>query len=339
MLAARRKSSVMRTSRGVMAAALLAAATVAAAQQPAPGPTAQAALQRGLSAYQSGQQQSAIPALQEAAATGDASARFFAEFYLARIYAEGVANADHAKAYMLFRKLADENVNVDPHRSQRAPFVAKALIALAGYVRAGVAEIDLAPNRRRAVDYLNHAATFFGDRDAQFELAKSYLGADGSGDDVKRGLHYLSVLTEESHPSAQALLADLLWRGRHLEKDAPRALALITMAAENAPAHERMWIEESYATIFCAATPDTRQQASAVAASWRKVFARPLPEPAGARDLLLERHCADGEKVVIGRLTKAEAAESPPPSVLEPVQGDTPPGIRAAGVLAPAAKK
>jgi TPR repeat protein len=189
------------------------------------------------------------------------------------------------------------------------------------------------------VDYLNHAATFFGDRDAQFELAKTYLGADGSGDDVKRGLHYLSVLTEESYPSAQALLADLLWRGRHVEKDPPRALALITMAAENAPAHERMWIEESYATIFCAATPHTRQEASAVAASWRKAFARPQPEPEGARDLLLERHCADGEKVVIGRLTKAEAAETGPPSDPDPVKGNTPPGIRAAGVLAPAAKK
>jgi len=331
----------MRTFKAIVAAVLLAAAGVAAAQQAATNSTAQVALQRGLSAYQAGQQEAAIPALLEAAATGDASARFFAEFYLARIYSESVgAAADHTKAYVLFRKLADENVNVDPHRSQRAPFVAKALIALAGYLRAGVKEIDLSPNRRRAADYLNHAATFFGDKEAQFELAKAYLSADGGSDDVKRGLHYLSVLTEASYPPAQALLADLLWRGRHVKKDDQRALALATMAVENAPAHERMWIEESYAGIFCAATKVTRQEAGGIVARWRKMFARPSPEPAGlgARDLLPERQCADGETVTIGRATKAEAVGTTPPP--GPGKGNTAPhGFRAAGVLEPAGQK
>ena len=116
-------------------------------------PAGQSALERGLSAYQAGKQEAAVPALTEVAASGDASARFFAEFYLARIYSEGVgAAADHTKAYVLFRKIADENVEVDPERSQRAPFVAKALIALAGYLRAGIKEIELpakpAPRRR-----------------------------------------------------------------------------------------------------------------------------------------------------------------------------------------------
>ena len=326
-----------------MAAALLAAAGVAAAQQPAAHSTAQVALQRGLSAYQAGQQEIAVPALLEAAAIGDASARFFAEFYLARIYSESMgAAADQTKAYMLFRKLADENVNVDPHRSQRAPFVAKALIALAGYLRAGLKEIDLPPNRRRAADHLNHAATFFSDKDAQFELARTYLSADGAGDDIKRGLHYLSALTEESHPAAQALLADLFWRGRYVKKDAQRALALITMAAESAPPHERMWIEESYATIFCATTQATRQEAGGIVTRWRKMFARPSPGPSGlgARDLLPDRQCADGETVIIGRANKADAVGAAPPSSAESVDGNTVPhGFHAAGVLEPAAKK
>ena len=104
---------------------------------------------------------------------GDSSARFVAEFYLARIYAADAGPAkDPAKAFVLYRKLADENLTIDPLASQRAPFVAKALIALAGYMRAGVKEIDLAPNPRRSADYLHHAAVFFGDRDAQLELAR-----------------------------------------------------------------------------------------------------------------------------------------------------------------------
>ena len=42
---------------------------------------------------------------------------------------------------MLFQKLADDNADVDPDDGQRAPFVAKALTALAGYLRDGVKEI------------------------------------------------------------------------------------------------------------------------------------------------------------------------------------------------------
>lgn len=333
----------MRIFSAVLAAGLLAAASGAAAQQPDVRSSAQSALRRGLIAYRAGQQETAIPALTEAAGMGDPSAGFFAEFYLARIYSENVgAAADHTKAYMLFRKLADENLNVDPYRSQRAPFVAKALIALAGYVRAGIKEIGLPANPHRAGDYLNHAAVFFGDKDAQFELARLYLSPGGSADDIKRGLHYLSVLTVAGYPAAQALLAELLWRGQHVKKDDGRALALITLAVEYAPAHERMWIEDSYATIYCAATQATRQEAGRIVARWRKMFTQPSPEPPGlaVRGFLPERQCANGETVAIARAIKAATARTAPPSDLKPVKnGREPFGFRAAGVVKPLVKK
>ena len=332
----------MRIFRGLLAAALLAAAGAAAAQQqPAAHPAGQSALERGLRAYQAGKQEAAIPALMEVAATGDAADRFFAEFYLARVYSEG-APGDHSKAYVLFRKIADENVEVDPDRSQRAPFVAKALIALARYLQTGIEEIDLPANPRRAADYLYHAATFFGDKDAQFELARTYLSGEGSAGEIRLGLHYLAVLTEASHPAAQAVLADLFWRGRHVKKDDARALALATIAVANAPAHERMWIEESYATMFCATPPATREAAGGLVARWRKAFARPSPEPSGlvANDLLPERRCANGEAVAIARAPGADAPAGPP-SHAAPVKGAaaSPAAFRSAGVHEAAAKK
>jgi TPR repeat protein len=334
----------MRISRGLFAAVLLAAAGAAAAQQePANQPKGPSTLQRGLTAYQAGQPDAAIPALTEAATTGDASARFFAEFYLARAYAEGLGAAgNHTKAYVLFRKIADENVEVDPERSPRAAFVAKALIALAGYVRDGIGEIDLAANPRRAVEYLNHAATYFGDRDAQFELARLYLGGEGSSGEVKLALHYLAVLTEASHPAAQAVLADLFWRGSHVKKDEARALALATIAVANAPSRERIWIEESYATMFCGSAPATREAAGALAARWRKMFAQPSPAPSGsvAHDLLPERQCASGEAVTIARGPRAGVAPGAPPSGIAPAKGAAAasPLFRSAGVLDASAK-
>lgn len=331
----------MRIFSGVLLAGLLAAAGVAAADPPG---LSQSALQKGLDAYQAGQQEAAIPALAEAAEKGEPSGRLFAEFYLARIYAENVgAAADHPKAYMLYRKIAEENLNVDPDRSQRAPFVAKALIALARYLQTGIREIGLPANPRRAADYLNHAATFFGDRDAQFELARTYLSGESSSSEIRLGLHYLSVLTEASHPAAQAVLADLFWRGRHVKKDDRRALALATIAAANAPAHERIWIEESYAAIFCAASEAARQEADGMIERWRKAFAPPAPDPSGpaARYYVPERQCANGEPVAIARADKTDVAKLVQPANVAPVKGGASPSptFRAAGVLEARGKK
>ena len=345
------------SAMSVAAAALIVWTGSAAAQQAATAASAQAAIERGLGAYQTGSREAAIAALSEAASRGDPSVRFAAEFYLARIYAENIAaGADQTKAFVLFRKLADENLDVDPETNKRAPFVAKALIALAGYVRTGLRDIDLAPNPGRAIEYLHHAAVFFGDRDAQFELARIYLSGDASADDAKRGLHYLAALTEESHAPAQALLAELFWRGRYVKKDDRRALALVTMAAENAPLHERIWIDDTYATIFCATTETARAAAEPLVARWRRMFTHPAAGPdaavrvaAAPRALVPERQCASGERVALGPAGKAAAPVAAPAAA--PAQpggaGLTRPaaptttggGFRAAGFVESVAKK
>jgi len=320
----------MRIFSGVLVALLIAGAgAVCAGDGQVRYASPQAAFEQGLGAYKAGYYEIAIPALEEAAAKGAELNKFFAEFYLARIYSDNdSAFTDHGKAYALFQKFVDGNADVDPDDGQRAPFVAKALTALAGYLRDGVTEIGLQPDPERAVDYLHHAATFFGDKDAQFELAKVYLGGLGTTEDVKRGMHYLSVLTEEGYPGAQAYLADLYWRGRYVKKDERRALALIRMAVENAPKHERIWIEDIYQNIFCGASQGTRQQADGMVARWRKLFSH--PSPAGERmglgaELQPQRACGDGEILDIGRdvpvkeVAPTGAGAMPPTSV----QGNT----------------
>jgi TPR repeat protein len=316
----------MRTFSGVLAAALIAGCFVPAAAGEAKFASPQAAFEQGIDAYRAGSYEAAIAALEEAAAKGQEADRFFAEFYLARIYGNNNSpRTDHAKAYMLYQRLADENADIDPEDNQRGPFVAKALTALAGYVRRGVEEIGLRPDPERAIEYLQHAATFFGDKDAQFELARHYLSGESRPEDVRRAMHYLSVLTQEGHPAAQALLADLLWRGKHVAKDERRALALITMAVENAPAHERMWIEDVYQSIFCASSQGTRTQASGIIAEWRKIFGR--PSDSSQRMGLgrgSQRTCSNGEPVHIA------PAVATPPKVNEARPGSAPASAEAA---------
>jgi TPR repeat protein len=309
----------MRIFSGVLTAALIAASGMAyAGSGGVKYASPQAAFEQGLGAYKSGYYEIAIPALEEAAAKGVELNKFFAEFYLARIYSDNAsAFANHAKAYMLFQKFADNNADVDPDDGQRAPFVAKALTALAGYLRDGIREIGLAPDQERAVDYLHHAAAF-GDKDAQFELAKAYLGGVSTPEDIKRGMHYLSVLTEESYPGAQAYLADLLWRGRYVKRDERRALALIRMAVENAPEHERIWIEDIYQNIFCGTTSGTRKQADGIVAVWRKMFSRPsnTADRSGGlagREAQPRRACSNGEVVDINRASASQSIAAEPP--------------------------
>jgi hypothetical protein len=312
----------MRTSSWALAGALIIAVAAGAHAGGVKYASPQAAFDQGLGAYKSGYYEIAIPALEEAAAKGPDLNRFFAEFYLARIYSDNSGpRTDHAKAYLLYQKLADANADVDPDDGQRAPFVAKALTELARYLKRGIKTIGVEPDPGRAIDYLHHAATFFGDKDAQFELAKVYLSGEGTTEDVKRGMHYLSVLTNEGHPGAQALLADLLWRGRHVKKDERRALALITMAVENAPEHERIWIEDIYQNIFCGSTQGTRKQADGIVAMWKRMFARPAAEAdrMGLGGLEAQRKCGNGEVIEFQR--EPTTAATPSPGLPETMRG------------------
>jgi len=316
-----RKLAVIRIISA--ASALLLAGGIAAAGEAVRYKSAELAFEQGLGAYKSGYYEMAVPALEQTIAEGSEFDKFFAEFYLARIYSSEGALTNHAKAYRLYQTLANENADADPEDGRRAPFVAKALTALAGYLQRGLPDIGLKPDPQRAADYLHHAATFFGDKDAQFELAKIYLNGTGTDDDTKRGMHYLSVLTEEGHPGAQAYLADLFWRGVHVKKDEQRALALITMAVEHAPSHERIWIEDIYQNIFCATSQKTRKQADGIAAIWRKMFTGTSEAPPqmalGGGDMQPRRACGNGEMldlqnshVVTGK--EPQVATSPPPA-------------------------
>jgi uncharacterized protein len=272
-----------------------------------------AALSQGLELYKRGAYTEAVPALEFAAADN----QFMAQFTLAQLYSDNAgAETDHAKAYMLYQTIADEHSDADPDDEKRGPFVAKSLTALAGYLRDGLPEIGLKPDPDRAADYLHHAALFFGDEDAQFELVKLKLKGDGIPADIASAKHWLAVLTQRGHAGAQAFLADLYWRGKFMEQDKIRAFALITVAVEHAPPRERIWIEDVYQNIFCGAGDGIRKQATGMVADWRSRYGRKpsATESAGLDPLLplAVRTCQNGDKVAPFQLPQQEASQPRP---------------------------
>ena len=72
------------------------------------------------------------------------------------------------------------------------------------------------------------------------------------------------------------------------------------MAVENAPEHERIWIEDIYQNIFCGTSQGTRKQADGIVAVWRSSSRSPTRRATwgSARDLQPPRACGNGETVL-----------------------------------------
>jgi hypothetical protein len=319
---------------GLIGAALLGAAPAAAEQVTFTSPVE--ALKQGMSAFTGGYYEIAVPALEQAMAGDD----LLASYFLARIYADNSGSqTDHAKAYALYRRIADEHADIDPEDDRRAPYVGKALTALAGYVLRGLPEIALRPNPELAADYLYNASATFDDEDAQFELAKLQLKGEGVEQDVANAKHWLATLSRKGHAGAQAFLADLLWRGSHMTADPGRALALISVAVANAPAQDRLWIEDIYQNIYCGAGEGIRKQATGIVAEWGNRFAGPrrpdMTDRSGLGPLTAQpvRTCQNGEPV--GTITTEAGAAgvtvdplSATPSDRRFLRGGTAPALR-----------
>jgi uncharacterized protein len=106
----------------------------------------QAALDQGISAFSNGYYEVAIPALEHAAE----AKLFLAPYYLARIYSDNNgSHVDHAKAFELYLRVAEEHADVDPDDDQCAPYVAKAMTQIAGYLETGLPEAGVKPSSRR----------------------------------------------------------------------------------------------------------------------------------------------------------------------------------------------
>lgn len=287
----------------VAATLLLCCATLAHAEAQYRFASKELAFAQGYGAFKGRQYEMAVPALKFAAEHGVMRAKF----YLAKIYSDNSGGwTNHARAYELLREIIDNHANIDPKDYRVAPFVSQALTSIARYEREGIKAINLKPDTQRALVFFNHAASYFNDEDAQFELARHYLAGDGVETRVRYALNWLAKLSRRGHAGAQAFLANIYWDGRYTLRDPERALALVTVAVENAKEEDRFWIEDLHQNIFCAADRKTRLRVHDVVGGWRRRFGRTqavsatsdggLPELAGST----QRVCANGD--IVGEL-------------------------------------
>jgi hypothetical protein len=164
---------------------------------------------------------------------------------------------DDLKAFEYFSKIADDNADETPD-SPNAGVVASAFVALGTYFLDGIPNTYVKPNLERAHEMFHYAASYFGDSNAQYNLARLYLDGNGVPQDARQAARWLNLAAERGHYQAQALLGHLLASGQGIPPERALGLMWLTMAREAADPVKDQWISKLYDTAFAAANERDR---------------------------------------------------------------------------------
>jgi TPR repeat protein len=217
------------------------------------------ALRLGIQEYNAGDKAGAVKALEYAAQQGHALARW----KLGRMYADGDGvPQDDLKAFEHFSRIADESPDESPD-SQNARVVASAFVALGSYLIEGIPATYVKPDPERARRMFHYAATYFGDSDAQYNLARLYLDGVGGARDARQAMRWFNLAAEKGHVQAQALLGNMLFVGEGGMRQKARGLMWLTIARDAATPERDGWVLDLYNQAFAQAADTDRQAAMA----------------------------------------------------------------------------
>jgi len=177
-----------------------------------------------------------LSALESDAAAG----RPLALWQLGTMYENGEGvDKDPVKAFGYFAQIANQHADTAP-RGLEADIVANSFVKLGEYFRIGVPEAGVSQNPAEYHRMLMHAATYFGDAEAQYRIGLLYQQEDGLGLSPTLSARWLQSAAHKGHCLAQAQLGNLLFNG--MENYPPRS------------AEGLMWLNFAHST--CSGTTD-----------------------------------------------------------------------------------
>jgi uncharacterized protein len=208
------------------------------------------------------------PATSDTALTMDYANEAVAQWKLGRMYADGNGvTQDDLRAFDYFSSIANAHAEDSPSAPQAA-VVANAFVALGRYYLNGIPNSKIKSDPERAREMFSYAASYFGNADAQYDLARLYLHGGGtSRDDFRYGARWLGLAAQKGQHQAQAMLGQMLFNGDQLPRQAARGLMWLTLASANATPDET-WIKESYNKAFAKASDDDRAMALQMLEHW-----------------------------------------------------------------------
>lgn len=190
-----------------------------------------------------------------------------AQWKLGQMYANGDGVAqDDLRAFEYFSRVANAHAEDSP-RAPQAAIVANAFVSLGRYYLDGIPNTKIKADAVRAREMFSYAASYFGNADAQYDLARLYLKGVGMPRDTKYGVRWLGLAAQKGQHQAQALLGQMLFNGEQLPRQAARGLMWLTLASDSA-APDEVWIKDSYNKAINKASEDDRAMALQMLENW-----------------------------------------------------------------------
>lgn len=259
----------MRTYNGVVGAVLV---SLGLTLGPASGfdgtrtpnsPTPIEAFQSATQALKGGETAKAVSSLQYAAENGHP----VAQWQLGRMYAKGDGvGKDDLRAFEYFSRIANAHADDSPG-TRHARIVANAFVALGHYYRDGIPNSMMRANPTRAHEMFSYAASYFGDPDAQYYLARLYLDGKGTSRDVRQAARWFRLAAQKGQYQAQAMFGAILFKGDHVPRQAARGLMWLALARDSAGPDDA-WINDLYEAAIKQATADEQALAGAYLERW-----------------------------------------------------------------------
>jgi uncharacterized protein len=220
------------------------------------------ALRVGVDRYKSGDKAAAAEALGYAANEGSATARF----KLGQMYAvgDGVPHDDF-QAFQFFRQITVENADEAPD-SAAARVVSRAFIQVGKYYLDGIPNSDVTPDINEAYRNFHYAAAYFGDADAQYNIARLHLDGALGEKDAMQAARWLKLAADKKHKAARGLLGHMLFFGNGIQRQPSSGLAWLMLANKAAQGETDNWIRDSFRAADEAASPEIRVTAEKLAA-------------------------------------------------------------------------
>ncbi len=216
------------------------------------------AFRSGIRDYNQGDKAGALKALEYAASQGHAMARW----KLGRMYADGDGvPVDRLRAFEHFSKICDAFADESPG-SPNARFVSNAFVALGSFYLDGIHDTYVKPNPKRAREVFHYAASYFGDPDAQYNVARLSLEGVGGPQDVKQAVRWFNLAAEKGHVQSKAMLGHLLFTGAAGMRQRARGLMWLTLAKDGAEPSRDAWIVKLHDDAMASASETDRQAAT-----------------------------------------------------------------------------
>lgn len=212
----------------------------------------------GTRALRSGETEKGVDALRYAADQGHVGA----QWKLGRMYVEGEGvERNDIKAFEYFTQIANMHADDNPQAPQ-ARFVANAFVSLGAYYLIGIPNSNVRRDPNRARDMFAYAASYFGDPDAQYNLARLYIEGTGVNRDMRLAARWLGLAAHKGQYQAQAALGGMLFKGDEgISRQAARGLMWLTLARDAAAGPDDKWVVDLYDEAFASANSDERAMA------------------------------------------------------------------------------